>query len=133
MKQLWYSAFLLLGVLLGAAPKLAAQAALPEPITAANIDQLQLQIALPWQANGQDMDVQWSPDGRTVAIATKRGAQTFDLSQPTDQPGMIYDRSNWAKCVDYVPDRSVFVTCDTTTSTVWLWDRHSGGKTSDAG
>ncbi len=126
--SIWCRAILLIGIMISAVPKLAAQTVLPEPITETNIDQLQLQVHFPWQARGQDMDVQWSPDGRTVAIATKLGAQTFDLSKPTDQPTMTYDKENWAKCVDYVPDRSVVVTCDTTTSTVWLWDRHTGEK-----
>lgn len=128
MKRLWCSALFLFGVLLCAAPMAAAQTPVPEPITAANIDQLKLQAYLPWQDAGQDLDVQWSSDARTVAIATKLGAQTFDLSQTTSKPTMTYNPSVWAKCVDYTPDRSLFVTCSTLSSTVWIWDSHSGEK-----
>lgn len=128
MKRLWCSALFLLGVLLCTMPVVAAQTPAPEPITVANIDQLKLQAYFPWQASGQDMDVQWSPDGRTIAIATKLGAQTFDLSQTIDKPTKTYNPSVWAKCVDYTPDRTLFVTCSTLSSTVYLWDRHSGEK-----
>ena len=127
MKRLWCGVLFLLSIIT-VVPKLAAQIELPEPITAANINELRLQVDIPWQAGGQDLDVQWLSDGRTIAIATKLGVRTFDLSKSDNQPTQIYDKTNWMKCVDYVPDRSVLVSCDTQTSTAWLWDRYGGEK-----
>ena len=74
MKRVWWLGLLMVFTVIGFSSRLAAQTALPEPITAANVVNLKLLVDLPMQAKGQDMDVQWSPDGRTIAIATKRGA-----------------------------------------------------------
>lgn len=126
MKNLW-KALLLLATLLTANAHLAAQLTAPEPITADNVGSLQLQAYIP-QTGGQFYDVNWSPDGRTLAIATPLGARTFDLLQPIDEPTMIYEPTEWAGCVDFALDRSVFISCDAASPTMWLWDRITGEK-----
>ncbi len=127
MKRFWLHVFLQLTMLVSAGSPLAAQPTAPEPITAANVGSLQLQATIP-QSGGQSIDVNWSPDGRTLAIATPRGAHTFDLLQPTDKPTIIYEPSKWIGCVDFAPDRSVVLSCDAASVAVTLWDRLSGEK-----
>lgn len=127
MKNLWSKALLVVTMLVSAGSPLAAQPSAPEPITAANVGSLQLQATIP-QGSGQFYDVNWSPDGRTLAIATPLGARAFDLLRPTNEPTMIYEPSGWAGCVDFVADRSVVLSCSTAGPDVWLWDRLTGEK-----